>query len=76
LALYCIHVGFFSVDDSEIIKVILTRLTKHSTFPNIILRGVSLGGSDTIQTMHEQDQLKQLLEKNGIKVRERAQNDE
>jgi len=54
--------------DSSHIKTLLTRLTHHSTFPNVILRGHSLGGSDDLIRLHEEDRLRQVLEKAGIKV--------
>ena len=54
--------------DSPHIKTLLTRLTHHSTFPNVILRGHSLGGSDDLIRLHEEDQLRQVLEKAGVKV--------
>ncbi|PPQ63680.1 hypothetical protein CVT24_004565 [Panaeolus cyanescens] len=54
-------------DDGNVIKHILTRLTKHSTFPNIILRGKSIGGSDDLLKLHENNALTKLLEDSGIK---------
>jgi len=55
--------------DAEIVKVILSRLTKHSTFPNVIVRGTSIGGSDNLQGLHDRDELKDLFEKHGVKVK-------
>ncbi|KAF9237578.1 hypothetical protein BU15DRAFT_75945 [Melanogaster broomeanus] len=55
--------------DSPHIKTLLTRLTRHSTFPNVILHGRSLGGSDDLVRMHEEGQLKAVLERGGVKVR-------
>jgi len=55
-------------EDGDLLKVILTRLTKHSTFPNIILRGRSLGGADNLQALHNEGTLKELFEDNGLDV--------
>lgn len=55
--------------DASYIKTLLTRLTYHSTFPNVILHGRSLGGSDDLMQLHEEDQLRQVLEKAGVEVR-------
>ncbi|KAF8557638.1 thioredoxin-like protein [Imleria badia] len=55
--------------DSSHIKTLLTRLTRQSTFPNVILHGHSLGGSDDLMRMHEEDQLRHVLEKAGVNVR-------
>jgi glutaredoxin-related protein len=56
-------------DDGDFIKTVLTRLTGHSTFPNVILRGKSIGGSDDIAVMHKDGRLRQLFEQAGLKVR-------
>jgi len=55
-------------EDGDLLKVILTRLTKHSTFPNIILRGRSLGGADDLQALHDAEKLEELFEDNGLSV--------
>jgi len=55
-------------EDGDLLKVILTRLTKHSTFPNVILRGRSLGGADDLQTLHDEGNLEELFEDNGLSV--------
>jgi len=55
-------------EDGDLIKVILTRLTKHSTFPNIILRGHSIGGFDDLQALHDAGKLEELFEENGLSV--------
>jgi len=60
-------------EDTEILKVILTRLTAHSTYPNVMLRGKTIGGADKLQELHEQGQLKTLFEKAGVKVRGRVE---
>ncbi|KAH9987013.1 thioredoxin-like protein [Russula compacta] len=56
-------------DDGDFIKAVLTRLTGRSTFPNVILRGKSIGGADDIATSHKDGQLRQLFEKAGLRVR-------
>jgi len=56
-------------DDGDFIKAVLTRLTGRSTFPNVILRGKSIGGSDELAAMHEDGRLRQLFEKAGLQVR-------
>ncbi|KAF8160718.1 thioredoxin-like protein [Crassisporium funariophilum] len=54
-------------DDGNVIKHLLTRLTHHSTFPNIIIRGRSIGGSDELQKLHANKTLTKLLEDAGAK---------
>ncbi|KIK10589.1 hypothetical protein PISMIDRAFT_124213, partial [Pisolithus microcarpus 441] len=54
--------------DAPHIKTILTRLTRHATFPNIILHGHSLGGSDDLLRMHEGGVLRGVLEAGGLKI--------
>ncbi|KJA27851.1 hypothetical protein HYPSUDRAFT_35020 [Hypholoma sublateritium FD-334 SS-4] len=56
-------------DDGIMIKHLLSRITGHSTFPNILLRGESIGGSDHLQRLHAEKTLKKLLEKNGVSSR-------
>ena len=56
------------LEDGDLLKVILTRLTKHSTFPNIILRGRCIGGADDLQALHEAEKLEELFEDNGLTV--------
>ncbi|KAF8495593.1 hypothetical protein JB92DRAFT_2632522, partial [Gautieria morchelliformis] len=53
-------------DDGDIINRLLTRLTDQATFPNIILRGRSLGGYDNLQHLHETGVLEQVLEEAGV----------
>ncbi|KIM45357.1 hypothetical protein M413DRAFT_442030 [Hebeloma cylindrosporum] len=55
-------------DDGNVIKQILTRLTHHSTFPNILVRGTSIGGSDQLQEFHAKKALKKLFEEAGVTV--------
>jgi len=54
--------------DASDIKTLLIRLTHQSTFPNVILLGRSLGGSDDLVRLHEEDRLRQILEEGGIQV--------
>ncbi|KAA1475170.1 thioredoxin-like protein [Dentipellis sp. KUC8613] len=55
-------------DDGDLIKAILTRLTGRSTFPNAVLLGKSIGGSDQLSELHREGKLKALLEEAGLKV--------
>lgn len=55
--------------DSSHMKAFLTRLTRRSTFPNVILNGRSLGGSDELMRLHEEDRLRPMLEVAGMEVR-------
>ncbi|KAG5640763.1 hypothetical protein DXG03_007257 [Asterophora parasitica] len=54
--------------DSDMVKNILGRLTLHYTFPNVIIRGQSIGGSDDIQALHAQGQLTKVLQRGGAVV--------
>lgn len=47
--------------DGQLIKTLLTRLTAHSTFPNILVNGKSLGGSDDLAALHESGELRNIL---------------
>ncbi|KAF9270095.1 thioredoxin-like protein [Marasmius fiardii PR-910] len=55
-------------DDSTQIKAILTRLTQRQTFPNVIVKGKSIGGSDDIHHLHTEKDLKRIFEKAGVQV--------
>ncbi|KAF9567936.1 thioredoxin-like protein [Agrocybe pediades] len=59
-------------DDANMIKHLLTRLTHHSTFPNVLLHGNSIGGSDNLQGLHETMALRKLLEDAGATPRSSA----
>jgi len=63
-------------DDGDFIKAVLTRLTGRSTFPNVILHGESIGGSDDITTMHKDGRLRQLFENAGLTVRAELRDEE
>jgi len=56
-------------DDGNMIKHILTRLTHHSTFPNIIIRGKSIGGSDDLNKLHTNKTLVEMIEQAGATPR-------
>lgn len=56
-------------EDQHHIKSTLGRLTGRSTFPNIIVKGGSIGGSDDIATAHASGELRKKLEEAGIVVR-------
>lgn len=56
-------------DDGNVIKHLLTRLTHRSTFPNILLRGKSIGGSDDINKLHADKKLAELIEQAGATPR-------
>ncbi|KAI0744033.1 thioredoxin-like protein [Daedaleopsis nitida] len=56
--------------DGAQLQTILARLTGRRTVPNILLKGISMGGSDDVHAMHEDGQrLKRLLEDEGIVVK-------
>lgn len=52
-------------DDSNVLKALLTRLTHHTTFPNIVVRGKSIGGNDQLQALHENNSLLKILQDAG-----------
>jgi len=52
-------------DDGNMIKHLLTRLTNHRTFPNILFRGKSIGGSDDLNQLHTNKTLSELIERAG-----------
>ena len=53
-------------DDADALKIILTRLTGHSTFPNIFMKGQSIGGNDDLQELIAKDQLLALFADAGV----------
>ncbi|KAL0571729.1 hypothetical protein V5O48_010237 [Marasmius crinis-equi] len=55
-------------DDSVQVKAILNRLTDRATFPNVIVKGKSIGGSDDLHDLHGDKELKRILEKAGVQV--------
>ncbi|KAJ7760989.1 thioredoxin-like protein [Mycena metata] len=56
-------------DDATQVKHVLTRLTHHSTFPNVIIRGKSIGGSDHLHALHGDKTLRRMLESAGMTIR-------
>ncbi|EIM81300.1 thioredoxin-like protein [Stereum hirsutum FP-91666 SS1] len=56
-------------DDAPLLKTLLTRLTGRGTVPNIILKGRSIGGFDTLNELHRDGKLKGVFEKAGVVVR-------
>lgn len=54
--------------DASTLKALLTRLTHHSTFPNVIIRGKSIGGSDSLLALHKNQTLAGMLEEAGVSV--------
>jgi Glutaredoxin and related proteins len=44
------------------------RLTSRSTFPNIVVQGKSIGGSDEIQKLHAEGSLRKVFESAGVVV--------
>jgi glutaredoxin-related protein len=57
--------SFCDPDDGNVIKHLLTRLTHRSTFPNILFRGKSIGGSDDLNQLHANKTLAELIEQAG-----------
>ncbi|PSR79233.1 hypothetical protein PHLCEN_2v7091 [Hermanssonia centrifuga] len=54
--------------DGAIIQTILGRLTGRRTVPNVLLQGGSIGGSDDLALLDEQQKLVSLLEGEGLKA--------
>jgi glutaredoxin len=54
--------------DGHLIKLLLNRFTSRNTFPNVLLRGTSIGGSDDLQDLHENGELPKVLKKEGLSV--------
>jgi len=55
--------------DADAIKTVLTRLTNHSTFPNVFIAEKSLGGSDDLERLHESGELTKLLTAAGVDIK-------
>jgi glutaredoxin len=55
-------------EDGDLLKLLLHRLTGRGTFPNVVLHGKSIGGSDDLQSLHAQGLLKGTFEEGGVKV--------
>lgn len=63
-----IHNFSAHVDDADILKAVLGRLTNHHTFPNVFIDGKSFGGADDLTKLHEDGELVQLLHSAGALV--------
>ncbi|GJJ06367.1 hypothetical protein Clacol_000558 [Clathrus columnatus] len=55
-------------DDGDVLKRLLYRLTNHNTFPNVIIGGKSVGGSDDVRRLHEKGDLKDMFLKINVNV--------
>ncbi|KAF7970382.1 hypothetical protein HWV62_24241 [Athelia sp. TMB] len=55
-------------EDGDLLKLLLHRLTGRATFPNTIVHGKTIGGSDDLQSLHAQGLLKGIFEAAGVKV--------
>jgi len=55
-------------DDGDLIKLILKRLTGRATFPNVIIKGTSIGGSDDVHALDSEGKLKAIFEEAGVLV--------
>lgn len=53
-------------DDSELLKTLLTRLSHHSTFPNIFIERQSIGGWDDLERLQKDGQLITRLSSAGV----------
>lgn len=58
-----------TTDDNGLLKTLLTRLTGRGTVPNVILKGLSIGGFDSLNELHKDGKLKGIFEKAGVVVR-------
>ncbi|KAF9527350.1 thioredoxin-like protein [Crepidotus variabilis] len=56
-------------EDSNDVKQFLARLTGQGTFPNVVVKGKSIGGSSELQELHNTEKLKALFEEAGVKVK-------
>ncbi|KAJ3929053.1 MAG: hypothetical protein NXY57DRAFT_454211 [Lentinula lateritia] len=60
--------SFIPTEDAAQLKTVLTRLTRRSTFPNILLRGKSIGGSDDLHALHNANALRDMFQEAGVDV--------
>jgi glutaredoxin-related protein len=58
------------LEDNQEIKQLLARLTHHSTFPNILVNGRSIGGSETLAQLYSEKKLGPLFLKAGAKPKQ------
>ncbi|KAK2463667.1 hypothetical protein APHAL10511_004418 [Amanita phalloides] len=54
--------------DGSTIKALLSRITGRATFPNILVHGRSVGGSDELTALHESGELEKILRRAGVTV--------
>lgn len=54
------------LDDDYQVKMTLKEISGRETFPNIFLNGITLGGSDDLESLHESGQLLLLLKENQL----------
>ncbi|QRW08274.1 monothiol glutaredoxin [Ceratobasidium sp. AG-Ba] len=54
--------------DADIVKALLMRLTGHGTFPNVVVQGKTLGGSDDLAHLHENGELVKILGDAGVNI--------
>ena len=59
--------------DGDQIKGLLTRLTQHSTFPNIFIDGKSVGGYDDLKKLDSNGELIALLTSAGVSTNVEAE---
>lgn len=57
---------FLLLEDAYDVKLILKEISGRDTFPNTFLNGITLGGSDDIEKLHETGQLQALLNENQL----------
>lgn len=57
------------IDDADIIKAHLHRLTGRATFPNVMIQTRSIGGADDVAQLHRDGMLEVLLRTGGVNVR-------
>ncbi|KAI0683003.1 thioredoxin-like protein [Cytidiella melzeri] len=55
--------------DGQIIQTVLRRITGRGTVPNILLHGASIGGSDTIEDLDQEGELRKILREAGLDVK-------
>lgn len=58
-----------NTDDHPLLKTLLTRLTGRATVPNVILKGRSIGGFDSLNELHRDGKLRGIFERAGVVVR-------
>lgn len=69
LALILITFDSIKTADSKNLKGLLIRRTLHTTVPNIIIGGRSIGGADDLERLEKSGELKLILEASGVIVK-------